>query len=152
MIPNAELVARAWLLAAVPGASGVSTNLPDPPWTNNEFLQIMKVGGSPDVDVPQFNPVISVNCWAMVANSRRPPWGHANELAMRVVMATYAQRAKRAPDSTVIVTLPAGYTRARIHSVFPLAEPNRLPSDPSQYAVYTLDLQFAWSPDGETVP
>lgn len=152
MIPNAELVAKAWLLAAVPGLSNnVSTNLPDPTWPNNEYLQIMKVGGSPNIDVPLFNPVISVNCWAMVLNSRRPPWGHANELAMRVVMACYNQRAKRAPDPAVKLTLPSGYTQARMQSVHPLAEPNRLPSDPSQYAVYTLDLQMVWTPDGEAV-
>jgi len=53
LIPNAELVAKTWLLAAVTGLTGkVSTNLPDVPWPDDEFVQIMKVGGSPVTDVP----------------------------------------------------------------------------------------------------
>lgn len=149
LIPNAEQVAVAWLKAAVSGiTTNVATDLPDPSWLNDEFIQVMKVGGSPDIDVPMLHPVISVNCWAMKANSRRPPWNHANELAMRVVKAAYQQAFKRAPDPTVLVTLPSGYMTARVRSVYPLAEPNRLPSDPSQYAAYTLDLQFSWAVDG----
>lgn len=149
LIPNAEQVAKAWLVAAVDGLSGnVATALPDVPWYHDEFIQIMKVGGSPEIDTPLLHPVISVNCYAMKQNSRRPPWNQANELAMRVLKAAYEQAFRFAPDPTVTLTLAAGFMAARICSVYPLSEINRLPSDPSQYAAYTLDLQFTWVPDG----
>lgn len=149
-IPNAELVCKAWLLAAVDGlSSNVATKLPDPPWPNEEFIQIMRVGGSPDIDVPRFNPVMSVNCFARKANSLNPPWGQANELAMRVVTATY--KIHYATHAAVRLTMPTGYGLARVHSVYPVSEVNRVPSDPSQYACYTVDLQFVWTPDSLVV-
>ena len=149
LFPNAEQVAKAWLLAAVDGLSNnVSTALPDVPWPNDEFIQIMKVGGSPEIDVPLLKPVISVNCWAVKQNSRRPPWGQANELAMRVLKAAYEQAFRFAPDTAVKLTMPTNFVAARVCSVYPLSEPNRLPSDPSQFAAYTLDLQFVWALDG----
>lgn len=144
-IPNAELVCKAWLLAAVPGlAANVATTLPDPAWPNNEFIQIARVGGSPTIDLPQFQPVMSINCFALKPNSIRPPWGQANELAMRVVMATYTRHYAGHP--AVQLTMPTGYSAARVQAVYPLSEPVKTPSDPSQYALYTVDLQFVWIP------
>lgn len=149
-LPNAELVTRAWLLAAVPGLSAnVATRLPDPAWPNNEFIQIIRVGGGPNIDVPQFQPVMSINCYAMKQNSLNPPWNQANELAMRVVAATYDIR--YASHAAVALTMPTGYGRARVQSVYPVSEPVRTPSDPSQYALYTVDLQFIWTPDSVVI-
>ena len=144
-IPNAELVAKAWLLAAVDGLdSNVATTLPDFPWPNNEFVQIVRVGGSPNIDVPQFQPVMSINCFAGKKGSTKPPWGQANELAMRVVMAAYESH--YAGHAAVTLTMPSGYSAARVQSVYPVSEVNKTPSDPSQYALYTVDLQFVWIP------
>ena len=144
-IPNAELVTKAWLLAAVPGlSSNVATTLPDFPWPNNEFIHIVRVGGSPAIDLPQFQPVMSINCYAGKAGSTKPPWGQANELAMRVVMATYA--AHYAGHASVSLAMPTGYSAARVQSVYPVSEVNKTPSDPSQYALYTVDLQLVWIP------
>lgn len=149
-LPNAELVAKAWLLAAVPGLSAnVATTLPDLPWPNSEFIQVIRVGGSPHPELPQFQPVMSINCFAAKQNSTKPPWNQANELAMRVVMATYPTRYRNSP--AVMLTMPTGYGLARVQSVYPLTEPVKTPSDPSQYALYTVDLQFVWTPDSEVI-
>lgn len=151
LLPNAELVARAWLLAAVPNLTGkVATTLPEPPWADDEFVQIMQVGGSPNIEVPQFRPVVSVNCFAMKANSLNPPWGQANQLAEQIRMATYEIRTRG--EAGVALTLPSGYGVALVQSVYPVSEPRRIPSDPSQFAVYNLDLQFIWTPASELVP
>jgi hypothetical protein len=150
LLPNDELVARAWLLAAVDGLTGkVATTLPDLPWTDNEFVQIMQVGGTPDPENPQMRPVISVNCFAMKAGSTRPPWGQANQLAMRILMATYSKR--RQTSGAVELDLPDGYGRAIVQSAQVVSQPRRLPSDPSQYAVYNLDIQLWWIPASEVI-
>ena len=143
--PNAELVAKHWLLAAVPGLdNNVATTLPDPPWPNDEFVQVMQVGGTPDMYVPRFNPVVTVNCFAMKQNSSKPPWNKASDLAMRILLATYSKR--YADSSAYDLDLPAGYGRALVQSVYPVSDVRKLPSDPSQYAVYNIDLQISWVP------
>lgn len=145
LLPNDELVALAWLVAAVPLASSkVATTLPSPPWTDDEFVQIMQVGGSSDPDTMLARPVVSVNCFAMKADSIKPPWGQANHLASSIWQATYQRR--WAPHNAVELTMPTGYGRAVVLSVFAVSRPRRIPSDPSQYAVYNLDLEFAWIP------
>lgn len=151
LIPNAELVARAWLIAAVTGlaAGKVSTNLPDPPWPDDEFVQIMSVGGTPDPDNPIYRPVISINSFAMKSGSLKPPWGKANQLAERIRLATYQIR--RQPSGGVELVMPSGYGRALLLSVWPVSEPRRVPSDPSQYAVYNQDVQFVWTPASEVI-
>lgn len=151
LLPNSELVAQAWLLAAVTGLTGkVATTLPDPPWTDNEFVQIMSVGGGPDQEVPRYNPVISLNCFAMKQGSARPPWGQAAQLANRIIQACYEIRYNS--NSRVLLSMqPSGYMQAVVTSVYPVSDMRRIPSDPSQYAVYNLDLQFTWVPHGLVV-
>lgn len=151
LIPNDELVARAWLVAAVTGltAGKVATTLPDPPWTDNEFVQIMQVGGAPNAELPVFEPVVSVNCFAMVLGSTKPPWGKANALANQIMATTYNRRPAHADMLLDLEALLgaafSGYGDALVRSVWPVSLPRRVPSDPSQYAVYNLDLQFSWT-------
>lgn len=152
LIPNAELVAQAWLVAAVSGltASQVATTLPDPPWPGNEFVQVTQVGGTPDIYTPVMESVVSVNCFAIKSSSLKPPWGQAAQLAMRIWEATFPVR--YAPHAAVVATMPkSGYSQAHIRTVVAVSQPKRIPSDPSQYAVYNLDLQFSWSVVGMTV-
>jgi hypothetical protein len=145
LLPNSLLVAKHWLLAAVGGLDqNVATTLPDPPWHNDEFLQVMNVGGAPDLDVPMFHPVVSVNCFAMKPNSTKPPWGRAAQLGMRVIKATY--QIAYAPSTRVELNLPDGYGRAIVHSVSAVSDLREIPSDPSQYAAYNLDLAIHWTP------
>lgn len=154
-IPNDELVARAWLAAAVDDLTvdKIATTLPDPPWTDNEFVQIMQVGGTPDTHLPINEPVISINCFAMVPGSTKPPWGQANELAMKVMAATYDRRPAAAATALNLATLLGAafseYGGVLVRSVWPVSQPRRIPSDPSQYAVYNLDLQFSWVASSE---
>ncbi len=152
LLPNVELIASAWVIAAVDGvtAGKVATKLPDAPWPDNEFVQIMQVGGTPDPDNPQSQPVVSFNCYANKANSKNPPWGQANQLAMRIWRATYVKRWQPHP-AVELTTLPTGYGRAIVQTVTALSEPKRIPSDPSQYAVYSLDVQFYWIPASEVI-
>jgi hypothetical protein len=150
LIPTVELIAKAWAVAAVPDLLGkVATKLPDLPWDDNEFVQIMSVGGSPDPENPQSQPVVSFNCYAVKKDSKNPPWGQANHLATQLWRATYVKR--WAPDPAVDLVMPNGYGRALVQSVVPMTEPKRVPSDPSQYAVYNIDLQFFWIPASEVI-
>jgi hypothetical protein len=147
LIPNDELVAKAWLVAAVSSltAAKVATTLPDPPWTDNEFVQIMQVGGTPDTHLPIFEPVVSVNCFALKSGSTKPPWGQANHLASKILAACYDRR----PATATMQLTISGYGGALVRSVWAVSQPRRIQSDPSQYAVYNLDLQFSWVASSE---
>lgn len=143
LIPNAELVTQGWLVAVLPDLAGsVATRLPDDKnWTNGEFVQIMAVGGGTDPELPQLSPVVTVNCFAKSPQSLNPPWGKANHRAMQIWQQTLI---KRWPQ---IVVDPGGsYGRAQIQTVVALQSPRRLPSDGSQYAVYSMDLLVSWLP------
>lgn len=143
--PTVELVAVAWLKAAVDGVSGnVATTLPDlSSWYNDQFIEVMNVGGTPGVENPMRNSVVTVNCFAAKLGSTKPPWNKAATLAEAVLEATYGVRYR--PDPAVwITTLPTGYDNALVESVKAVSEIKKLPSDASQYAVFSLDLQFNW--------
>lgn len=155
LLPNSELVGMAWLIAAVSRltAAKVATTLPDPPWPDGEFCQIMQVGGTPDRDNPIQDPVISVNCFATKEGSLKPPWGQAANLAMEIWQATFSIR--YAPHPAVLASMPvpdpSAYGTALIRTVTAMATPRRVPSDPSQFAVYNLDLLIDWVPVGMVV-
>lgn len=145
LLPNSILVAKHWLLAAVPAlADIVATTLPDPPWPGDQFVQVMNVGGAPEIDNPMFHPVVSVNIYAMKPGSARPPWGKAATLGMKIVTACYNK--PYAPADRVRVALPGDFDDAIVTSVYPVSDLREVPSDPSQYAVYSLDLNLTWVP------
>lgn len=149
-LPTSELVAKHWLLGAVDGlADNVATTLPDVPWPNNEFIQIINVGGTPDQDVPRLNPVVSVSCFAAPVpgkTSIKPGWNRAGDLAMRVWQACF--RIRYAPDPAVAIVLPDNFVDALVTSVSPVSDIRKIPGDPSQYAGFSLDLLFTWTPVG----
>lgn len=150
LIPTNELVAKAWVQAAVSGLTDkVATLLPDFPWPDNEFVQISSVGGSPRTDLLQAGATVSFQCYANRANSRKPPWGQANQLALRIWRAALVRRWQ--PHPAVELAMPSGYGRAIVQSTVPMTEPRRIPSDPSQYAVYGIDIQVYWIPASEVI-
>lgn len=151
LLPTAELVAKYWLIAAVSRLSGgnVATTLPDLPWTNDEFVQVMNVGGTPHGHVPQMESAVTVNAFAAREDSTKPPWNQAATLAMEILVATY--KIRYAPDPAVMLALPSGYGLARVHKVKAVSEIKKLPSDGSQYAVFTLDLVIGWTPDSVVI-
>lgn len=151
LIPTDELVAVAWIKAALGLTNGVSTNLPDPPWgdTDDTWLQVMQIGGSAATDVPMMDAAVSVNAFAHTANSLKPAWNKANHLLQRLLIATY--QTQRPPSNRVEVEMPGDFGEAIVCAVRPLSLPRRIPSDPSQYAVYNMDIGIMWYPAEVTI-
>lgn len=147
-LPHGELVAQAWLRGVwgVP-ANGVGTTLPkdNSTWEASGFVQIETVGGSPNVDVPVYRPVISIHCWANKANSSQPPWGKANQLAEQIRIAGYGSVDSYAPPERVVALAP-NFQNARVMAAYALTEPRRINSDEARYAHYQFDMQFVYVP------
>ena len=161
LLPNSELVALAWL-AAVPGLSAamVGTTLPRlpatgalPGWVTTGFVTAAVVGGSPDAWMPQAQPVIAVNCWAVNAAGNgtpgapinagtKPPWGKAAQLCEQIRAAAYMLNRSGAVRQVALGV--AGYAHAAVQSAVLLSEPRRMPSDPASYARFTFDMQLFW--------
>lgn len=139
--PSAELVATAWL-KTLPGIpeSGVATSLPGDPasWSTNGFIQVVTVGGTPPVDTPMRTPVVQVSCWANNPGSAKTPWRKASVLAENVVAGCYADTQQRQ------LPMPDGYRGARIHAVWPISEPRRIPQDEAGFARVDVDLAVTW--------
>lgn len=130
-----------WLHTLDLPVDGIGDTLPAEPdeWATNGYVQIpTTVGGSPNVDVPQRQPVMQVDCWANRPNSELAPWNRAESLASRIVEAAQAQR------GPITLTVPAGFRPVQLKSVWPRTEPRRLPNDPSRFARVSLDLEMRW--------
>jgi len=145
--PNNTLVAVAWLstLTDLP-VGGIATTLPRDPatWQTNGFVTVGPVvGGSPGVEMPTRHPVLQVQTWANGGQSAKPPWNKAEQLA-EIILAG-CQGAVR-PHSSVVLTLPAAYSAARLLGAYGISEPRRLPSDVASYARYEVDIQIDWVP------
>lgn len=160
LLPNSELVALAWV-ASVPGftTAMVGTTLPSlpakgavPPWVGTGFITAVVVGGTPDAYMPQAQPVVQFDCWAVNATqagatgpiniATKPPWGRANQLAEQIRAASYDLNRSGAPRRLAMPV--SGYRHACVHSALLLSEPRRLPSDPASYARFQFDIQLFW--------
>lgn len=141
LFPTTDLVASAWI-ASIPGMDSdmVGATLPKDvtKWADG-FVQVMVVGGSPNLYLPVAQPVVSVDCWAVKPGSDKAPWGRANYLAELIRSATY-------DPATVQRTLdlPGNYPAARCLTVYPTSEPRRVYSDEAGYARFNMDLAFSW--------
>jgi len=140
--PNVELLMVAWL-RSLPGIppDGVATSLPGDPaaWAALGFVQVTSVGGSPAVHTPLRNPVVQLDCWANNPNSQKPPWGKASALMETIVAACYANNQQR------VLTMPEGFSNARLLAVYPLIEPRRVLGDEASFARLSVDLSVTWS-------
>lgn len=146
MMPNAFLVAKAWLLS-IPGfpANSVARALPEDAsaWYANGFVSIPgTMGGSGEVHVPLRHPVLDVRFWSQPrkAGSQKSPWNRASQLAELVYDATFA------PALTVQRTLDLGgaYDDARVLTAICTQEPQELPQEETDYACFTMPMQFNW--------
>jgi hypothetical protein len=139
--PTSELVAVAWLKHAT-GQTTVATDLPEDntTWSASGFTQVQAIGGTPDNYVPIARPVFSVDCWATVPGSPKPPWYRANARAEAIRAAVLDH--PNVPYTTT--TLPAAYNQARVLSAQMLTEPRRVLADEAGYARYQFDLQLDW--------
>lgn len=136
--PPSELVAVAWLKAALAPFSAVGTTLPAAEQMPDGFVQALVVGGTPSVDLPVRQPVVSVDAWAATASSStRPPWGKASVLAERVRVASEGPR-------VTLVELPANYRPAVVMAAYLRTEPRRVPDDQGAFAHYSMDVQLVW--------
>ena len=141
---NADLISVSWLKLAVPGV-GVATTLPKvsdtPALRTDGFIRVLTVGGSPDLDNPWRQPVVTAECWAApaVEGSDKPPWGRANSLAEAVIAACY----DRALMDRVLDL--GAYPDVRVRTVVALSEPRRVENDPGNWARYDVDLLLTWS-------
>lgn len=140
--PTGDLVIVTWLKGISDLGNRVATELPttDPStWAASGFTQVTTVGGAPSIDYALANPVASLDFWAYAADSGRPPWNRANQLAEIVRRACL-------DHATVprALTLPAAYEDARVLTCYPTIEPRRVRSDEAQFARFTMDVQFSW--------
>lgn len=148
LLPHGELVAQAWLrgLEGIP-TNGVGTTLPkdNSTWAASGFVQIEIAGGTPGVYMPTSNPVISIKCFACAVNSSQPPWGKANQLAEIIKLSGYGSVDSYNSPQRVVALAPQ-YQNARVLGVYPLSEPQRMPSDEARFALYKIDMQFVYVP------
>lgn len=140
-VPSDELVLINWLktLSGLP-TSSIATTLPGDTtsWAASGFVTVLGVGGGSEVYIPVHNPVVTVDTWATVPNSNRPPWVLASKLVELIVHRTY----QHTPD---VISMPSGYADVYLHSVYPVSRPRRIPSDQAGFARISVDVQLQWS-------
>lgn len=163
LLPTNELVACAYLIAAVPGftAAMVGTGLPQAVenWASTGFVQVSSVvGGTPDAYVSLNNPVVSVKCWGVNLKTsqsaagqtvysvgEKPPWQLTAQLPERIRNALRANTGASARARTVAMP-PAGFAHATVHSAYMLTEPKRALGDIGSYACFQFELYLKWTP------
>jgi hypothetical protein len=144
--PTTELVALAWLAANVPSIpSGLTLPEDITTWPNG-YVVVRTVGGTPQIHIPQREPVVSLDCWAVTPDSSRPPWYEAALLAEQVYGAMRPTAAKQQVDPNTVVTITGGntYLHAHVQTIYALSEPRVVPGDEAAYARYQFDALIRW--------
>lgn len=148
LLPNSQLVARAWLqgITGLP-SNAVGMDLPKDAtaWADG-FIQTLPVGGDRDRDVPVRRPVMQVVCWAANRTGAKPPWGKANQLAEIIACHCDTDGIDAAAPTGRPVTLITGYQAARVQLASVLTEPRPVTNDEARYAGYQFDLLLVWIP------
>lgn len=142
LLPTSELVAVTWLKGLSYLGTSVATDLPTDAttWAASGFTRVGPVvGGVPNLYYALANPVITLDFWANAADSGKPPWGKANQLAEQT-------RAGLLAHGSVprLLVLPAAYDNARCITAYPLTEPRKMRADEAGFARYTMDAVFSW--------
>jgi hypothetical protein len=142
---NTDLVTVALIQAILGQSGGVGAKLPGDAasWAKTGFVQIVTVGGTPNVYAPLRRPVVDVRAKWITPNSKQPDWFAANALAERILAGLWGQSGE--PREVV---LPAGFERAFVQSAYALTEPRRIGGDDSSIATYQFDMQINWVPGG----
>ena len=143
LAPTNELVVESWLAGVVGLTSSmVATTLPkdSTAWAAKGFVQVVIIGGTPDIDVPIRRPLVQLDFWATGAGtSTKPPWNLAAGLAELVRTGVEFQQYGQ------LVTTREGYFNARVLSAIMRTEPRRVEGDPSGYARYSADVELHWT-------
>lgn len=146
-----DLVAIAWIKGLV--GDIVATTVPRPaaegipPWVATGFVTVHTSGGGADMYVPMRRPVVLVDCWAAPPNGVKPPWNKATALAETIVAGCLDHQ-----NNPRLLTLPAGYPKARVLSAYTVQEPRRpvIPgggeasADLGSWARIVMALQLHW--------
>lgn len=144
---NTAPVAEKWL-SSLPGFNSgmVATRVPEKAEQSQSlidsgFVTFRTVGGTPDMYVPERQPVLDIRTYGFptTSASRKPQWALANSLAERILKACQDTSSFNAK-----LTLPAGYPPARVQQAHALSEPMEVYGDRSYWAVYRFDLQIYW--------
>lgn len=146
MMPNAFLVAKAWLLS-IPGfpANSVARALPEDAssWYANGFVSLPgTMGGTGELHVPLRRPILDVRFWSQPrkAGSQKSPWNRASQLCEMAYEASFAD----ALFVQRVLTIGGTYDDARVLTVECPQEPQELPQEESDFACFTLPMQFNW--------
>jgi hypothetical protein len=106
-------------------------------------MRTAQVGGSPDRYVPMREPVVQVECWLPPpASGRQASWARAEQLANRVVAATYDRSLM---GRLIDLSTVGNYAPARVHTVIALSEPDPVEEDDSDWSRFDVDLEFRWT-------
>lgn len=138
---NSELAAGAWL-ATVPNLSAANVGTTVPKDVTAGFVQYTVAGGSPNPDTGLRMPVIMCQCWARSANSNKPPWALANNLAESIYAAT---RSEALSHATLTAPSNRAYPAIAIKEVVCVLEPQRVFGDPGDAARYRVNVQLYWT-------
>lgn len=152
VLPNNNVVITAWL-KDITGLDEdlVGNTVPDKSkWVGKGFVRHRVVGGTRHNHLPQFQPVVQIDCYACSGSSGnyRPAWNEANAMAELIHRASkddvenfYSEQLHRE------LTLPSQYSafKVRMIGVFGGGEPQPLDSDGGEVARFRFDMRFIWA-------
>lgn len=146
-IPTPELVAIHWI-KGVPGVPVdlVATTVPErsDEFAKSGFIQVASAGGDRDIETGMRNSNITVSSWAYNPDSQKVPWGKANNL-LELILAGTEEDGRVPSRAARRLTLPAQYNDARVRTVYPIGEPQRIPEE-GDFARYSMTLVIVWTP------
>lgn len=150
LLPSSLLVAIGWLRLALPGVE-VGEDLPDFSTESTAsqdalravgFVRVSVVGGTPHLEVPRRNPVVSAESWlAPQALTGKASWARAHNLAGRIVTATWDPSLM---GKVVDLSAVGNYASARVDTVNALGEPDEVEEDESDWARVDVELDLSW--------
>jgi hypothetical protein len=151
---NAELAAVGYLRGILDVyAVGVGTTLPGPnrdtdilSWANTGFVQVSGISDPINANVPVRTSVVSLDVYATVVGSKKPPWGQAFSIAETIIIASFDTATY--DTQRPVTNLPTGFPDVRVCGFVPVTGPSRRSSDPANYARVGFDVSISWHPLG----
>ena len=140
---NSELTGVAWVLSLPGFHHGMcATQLPkdQASWAADGFVVVgPDASGAQNPYIPWGESVLQLDIRAVNPNNLRPDWGKAASLGQRIINA-----AVEGLSLNTVLHLRPGYHGARVTGATPNSTLRRIPTDPSSYALYRLDLGLHW--------
>lgn len=110
------------------------------------FVMISEVGGTPNSELRQRQPVLTLDCYSNNGDSEKALWHDAAALANAIRSQIETEFDIYTPASmNPFVAIPGGnYHPARITRLNALQEPRRIRTSNSGYARYSFDVECWW--------